>query len=278
MKDSARQDYNKSMDSAKLSKWQIISTAVMSFLVTLASLAGLFSSSPYVKETENWVLQAQGQDIGNLVAVVVLLLSAYKATKGSSKAFFVWLGMLFYLLYAYIIYAVAVHFNSLFLVYVAVLGLTFYTIVTAVSLKSVQAKLPKVNKFASYTLIIIGILFTLLWLSEIIPALATGKTPQGTIDAGLSVNPIHVLDLAIVLPGFIATGYLSLKGRKIGTYLLAPWLTFSALMGSSIVASMMLMMVNDFSSKLLPAVIIVSVVVIGSISALVSFMRAVHFE
>src|SRR5688500_14397264 len=105
------------MNGIKLSKWQIISTVVISFLVTPASLAGLFSSSPYAMETKNWLLQAQGQDIGNLIAVVVLLQSAYKATKGSSKGFLVWLGTLFYLLYAYIIYAVAVHFNSLFLVY-----------------------------------------------------------------------------------------------------------------------------------------------------------------
>ncbi len=232
---------------------------------------------PYAMETKNWLLQAQGQDIGNLIAVTVLLISTYKAVKGSSKAFLVWLGTLFYLLYAYIIYSVAVHFNSLFLVYVAVLGLTFFTILTAVSRGIVVPEKLKANTYASYTIMIIGILFTLLWLSEIIPAIFTGVAPQGTKDAGLWVNPIHVLDLAIVLPGFIATGYLSLKGEKIGTYLLAPWLTFSSLMGSSIVAAMALMIVNNFSD-LLPALIVVSVVVIASISALVIFMRAGRIE
>ena len=63
---------------------------------------------------------------------MVLFIAAYFVNKGSVKAFLVWSGVLLYLIYAYVIYAFDVHFNSLFLVYVAILGLSFYALVGSV--------------------------------------------------------------------------------------------------------------------------------------------------
>jgi hypothetical protein len=58
----------------------------------------------------------------------MLFIAAYFVNKGSVKAFLVWSGVLLYLIYAYVIYAFDVHFNSLFLVYIAILGLSFYAL------------------------------------------------------------------------------------------------------------------------------------------------------
>ena len=44
-------------------------------------------------------------------------------------------------------------------------------------------------------------------------------------------NPIHVIDLSIVLPGFIVAGVAALGRRGHGPSWLAPWLVFSALFG-----------------------------------------------
>jgi hypothetical protein len=55
------------------------------------------------------------------VAVVALLLSGFGYHKGSQRAGPVWLGSLLYLVYAYVVYSMAVHFSALFLVYVATL-------------------------------------------------------------------------------------------------------------------------------------------------------------
>lgn len=265
------------MKDYKPSHWSIRSTVVLVFLVLVASLMGLFSSSPYSMETQNWLMQARGQDIGNVLAVCVLAFSMHAASKGSQRGFLVWLGTLFYLLYAYIIYAVAVHFNSLFLVYVTVVGITFFTIISTLLRGIIPPRTQTVKRFASYALIVTGLLFALLWLSEIIPAIITGNTPQGVRDAGLWVNPVHVLDLSVVLPSFIATGYLALKRKNIGTYLLTPWLTFSVLMGSSIVAAMLLMM-NAGITGVLGPMIMVSVVVAVSALALLDVMRGIQDE
>lgn len=267
------------MRKSALSQKMVISTLIISLLATIASLAGLFASSPYALETENWKLQAQGQDIGNLIGVLVLIASAVMARKGSFRAYLVWLGMMFYFLYAYIIYAVAVHFNSLFLVYVAVLGLTLFTIIAAVSKGLVDLKVPATGtrSFAGYTLIGVGVLFGLLWLSELVPALISGKVPQTLQDAGLWVNPVHVLDLSTVLPSFIATGYMAIKNRKVGLYFAAPWLAFSTLMGTSIVAAMILMSDKGLVDSPVP-LIMVSIVVLLSLAALVVFVRRMQLS
>jgi hypothetical protein len=70
-----------------------------------------------------------GQDIVNIVAAVVLLSAVYFVNKASVKALLIWSGILLYLIYAYVIYAFEVHFNRLFLVSMAILGLSFYALI-----------------------------------------------------------------------------------------------------------------------------------------------------
>ena len=164
--------------------------------------------------------------------------------RGSQRAGLVWLGTLLYLVYAFVVYAVAVHFNYLFLVYVAALGLSAWAVILhANRLRGADMQYPpgRPLKVAAGVIIGIGVLFAGLWLSELVPALISGKVPVSLTEAGLWVNPIHVIDLSVVLPGFIVAGVAALQRREHGLFWLAPWLVFSALMGSSIIAAMVLM-------------------------------------
>jgi hypothetical protein len=70
-------------------------------------------------------------------------------------------------------------------------------------------------------LIVTTVFFGLLWLSEDVPALLAGSTPQSLTDMALPTNPVHILDLGFFLPAAIATGVLLLK-RKPLAYTLAP--------------------------------------------------------
>ncbi len=251
------------------SKSVMIWSLAISLLVTAASVMGLVDQGIYGDETKNWATQARGQDIGNLVAVVTLLLSGYKSYKGSHRASLVWLGTLLYLVYAYIVYSVAVHFNGLFLVYVASLGLASYAVMFSLNgLRTEIVSHPQssARKVAGYTSISIGVLFGLLWLSELIPATLSGEVPQSVIDAGLWVNPIHVIDLAVLLPALIIAGWQTLQGNAAGQFFVGPLLTFSVLMGLSIVAAMVMMTVEG-SENTLPALVMVSAVVLVSLFA-----------
>ena len=240
--------------------------------VLVSSIAGLVDPRVYGQETANWAAQAKGQDLGNLLAVVVLVVAAAGYRRGSQRAGLVWLGALLYLVYAFVVYAVGVHLNYLFLVYVAVLGLSAWCLIFHVSavrrgwFPTRQGVSPN---FSAWVLIATGFLFAALWLGELVPALLTGTVPASLAEAGLWVNPIHVIDLSMVLPAFVLTGVAALTGRDLGLFWLAPWLVFSALMGASILAAMGVIASSGASgaSGTVPATVVVSVVVFASLAA-----------
>jgi uncharacterized Tic20 family protein len=234
----------------------VLASSAIAALVAFASLLGLLTAWPYEHETENWMLQARGQDIGNLLAVVVLVASAIRLRSGSSRAAALSTRTLLYLLYAYIVYAFAVHFSRLFLVYIAVLGLVVYTLIGALRTGTLRAPdgHDPARRVAAWALIGTGALFGLLWLSELVPATVTGEAPQSLEVAGLIVNPIHAIDLAAVLPGMITVGALTLRADRTGRSLAVPALVFSVLMGSSIVAAMVLIVASGDASGVVPMV------------------------
>jgi hypothetical protein len=254
----------------------LIWSAAISLLVVLTSVAGLTDPRVYAQETENWATQAKGQDLGNLLAVVVLGAAAVRYRRGSPRAGLVWLGTLLYLIYAFIVYAVAVHLNYLFLFYVAVLGLSAWGVLFHVShVRRAATGYPRgrPRTWAASVLIATGLLFTALWLSELVPALLTGSVPASLSEAGLPVNPIHVIDLSVVLPGFVVSGVAALQDREHGLFWLAPWLVFATLMGSSIIAAMLLMTAGGATGTM-PATVMVSLVVAACLLAALSYLKA----
>lgn len=205
-------------------------------VATLTSLLGLAAEWPYAAETANWRLQARGQDAGNLIAVAVLVLGLIGARRGSLRCLLAWLGALLYLAYAFTLYAMAIHFGPLFLGYVAGLGLAAYCLILTLGRLAPAIEVPERSvRVASVVLMVIGIGFALLWLSSILGALVAGRVPTELVEAGLVSNPVHVLDLALVLPAMLLTAVNARRGSPRARFLLAPWLVFSALIGASLV-------------------------------------------
>ncbi len=250
-------------------------SAAIGLLVVLASVAGLLDPRVYAQETANWAAQAKGQDLGNLLAVVVLVTAALRYRAGSPRAGLVWLGTLLYLVYAFVVYAMAVHLNYLFGVYVAALGLSAWAVILHVNdLRRLDVQYPQgpARTRAAWVIIATGVLFAGLWLTELVPALLTGTVPASLTEAGLWVNPIHVLDLSMVLPGFILAGAAALQHREHGLFWLAPWLAFAALMGASIIAAMALI-ITAGATDAAPALVMVSLVVAASLYALTGYLN-----
>ena len=263
----------------KIAKSALWLSVIDAFLVLLASASGIFLKSIYARETPSWALQGLGQDIVNLVAVVVLFIAAYFVNKGSVKAFLVWGGVLLYLLYAYIIYAFDVHFNSLFLVYVAIVGLSFYALVGSVRhlhLNDLQASFSATTKarLVSVFLLVLGIVFSLLWLREEIPALVTGQIPPSVTAANLPTNPVHVLDLGLYLPAMIITALLLWRRKLLGSLLAGPLLVFSVLTGTAILAIFLVMIWKGMPTSI-GIEACVAIIIVVSLVLSVLFLREV---
>jgi hypothetical protein len=263
----------------KISKTSLWLSVLVVFLVLLASSAGLFLKGTYARETTSYALQSVGQDIENIVAAAALLLTTYFVSKGSVKAFLVWMGVLLALIYSYIIYAFAVHFNYLFLVYVAILGLSFYTLVgslMSLHLEDLQPSFAANTKArpVSVFLLVVAILFYLQWLSEDIPALLTGKIPQSVLENGLLTNPVHVLDMGLLLPAMIITAILLWRRKLLGYILAIPLLVFSILTGIGILAIFVAMGINGMPTSLVVELLFV-VIILASLVMCMLYVREV---
>jgi hypothetical protein len=262
-----------------VSKVWIVTSVLVLVLVTITSLFGIMVKATYSQETSAWAIQAIGQDCANLVVVIVLLISTYFLLNNSLKAYLVWLGVYLYLVYAFMIYAFSVHFQFLFLAYVIILGLSFYTLaggLVSVDLDRISPSLLGNTRARMVSILLCGIgaLFSLLWLSEIIPNLMAGTIPQGLVDTQLWVNPVHVLDLALLLPGMIITSLLLWKGKILGYLMAVPMLVFAATMGLGIIAMFALSAIKGMSFPI-PAAIMVGTIIVLSIALLCLFCKEI---
>ena len=237
-------------------------------LTAVTSLAGILWPATYARETRAWAVQAIGQDWANLLVVVMVFGAAGRARSGSWRAAAVWLGCLGYLIYAFAIYSFALHFNRLFPAYVAVLGLSFWAFAGPLAEMDLARAVEPLRgrprtQGAGALLIAIGVLFAALWLSEIVPHVIANTAPASLAETALWTNPVHVLDLAFVLPAMVTVGALARRQRPWGLLLLVPLLIFAVTMGIGILALFAISAMHGLP-VMIPAVALVGIIVVLS--------------
>lgn len=195
-------------------------------LLVLSSLAGLLHPELYGKETADWLAQTTAQDMIDLLLVVpVVTLAGLYLYRGERLAAPVWGGTMLYLVYTFLIYCFTVHFNRLFLAYTTILGLSAYGLIYYCRF---AARIPILGfvpengrRYVGGYFMVIAVLFSLLWLADVVPAVWTDQVPAAILTAGLVTNPVQVLDLSFLLPGVFVVGLLLRRNHPIGL-LLAP--------------------------------------------------------
>ncbi len=202
-------------------------------LVACAALGGIFLPSTYARETASWAAQGTGMDWVNLLLVApALAIAGVLALRGSRRARLVLGGALLYTLYAFLLYTFELHFNSLFLVYCATLGLSFYALLASLlqgdARTWVRDAVPA--RVTGVFLLVLAAGFGLLWLGQIVPALLSGTDPAGLSEIGVFTNPVHVLDLSLLLPAVALTGVSLLRGGVLGLALAPLMLSYTVFM------------------------------------------------
>lgn len=250
-------------------------TLILCLLIVIASVGGiLFEEQLYALEAPYYVAQLIGTDIANLLLVVpTLLVSVLLMRRSSARAYFVWSGTMMFAVYISLSYCLTLHFNRLFLVYCAILGLSFHLLLTplvtldAEKVREWFVQGTKTTAVIIYLLVLMGLMYV-LELSEAIPALIAGSVPPSAAMSGLITSPFHVLDLALFFPGFLISAFLLYKKRALG-YLLAPsFLGFSLTMTLALTIMVILIAMRGFGLEVDSLAIFgVTTIVCGAILA-----------
>jgi hypothetical protein len=156
-----------------------------------------------------------------VVGLPVLVTAMRVAARGSARGLVVWVGTLAYLLYQAVLFCFATPLNNLFLVYVAYLGLCFWSLVTlllrfdlAAFEQRLSARMPA-RPLAGVALTLV-VLNAYAWLSQIVPATFSSRPGSLMKDTGLLTNPVFIQDLAIWLPVLTAAGIASWNRKPWG--------------------------------------------------------------
>ncbi|MGI5175162.1 hypothetical protein ACQEVZ_02375 [Dactylosporangium sp. CA-152071] len=220
---------------------------------------GLLASDPYRLSVEV-TAQGRGQDLLTLLAVPALVWSAARARAGSLRAHLLWLGIVLYLAYSYVTYAFSVPFNDAFLGYVAVLGLSSYGLLNGLLGIDVDAVAPAFaatpRRVTAWSLALTGAAFGLLWLSDILSAFP-GGLPTNRFVYDLP-NPIHVIDLAWLIPLVMATAVLLWREYPAGPVLAAVLLVKLLTLGLALLSMVVFMLAagNGLESSDVPVVVL----------------------
>jgi hypothetical protein len=265
---------NKSVRHTDVWLWLTFPIAI---LLAIASAGGIFINGLY-RDNPYFVAQAIGQDFISLVVVLpALIITAFLASRGSSRARIIWLGVLIYLVYTYVVAAFDVNFNLLFLVYVALLGCSLYALIGGLA----TANLPGIKKYStektpvkaiSIYLALLAILFYFLWLREIVPALMVGEIPQSIQDNGTPTNAVHVLDMAWILPAFGITAISLWRKQALGYTFAGVLLSYGVLLTLAILSMVASMIMSGYPVAI-PNVMIFGILFALSLGMLIWFMK-----
>jgi len=179
------------------------------------------------------------------LGIPLLIISFFLARKGSRKGRYLLAGTFGYFLVTYLFYTVMGMYNKMFLVYVVLMGASFYAFIATLlsfDVKEVRRSFSAIVplKWTGGFLIFNAIAIALLWFSIIVPPLLNGTIIPTQVEHYTTLI-VQGLDLGILLPAAIICGILWRKRTTFG-YLLTPiYFVFLSILMTALTAKVIAM-------------------------------------
>lgn len=173
----------------------------------------------YASDTVFHAGSFRGTDLVTLVGFIpLLLISFWLYRRGSLRGGFLLSGSLGLLMYNGATMSFAAAYNSFFLIYVGLLGASFFAFIlafTSLDLPALAAATRAAPRrgLAAF-LILAGLAPFVLWLMDIFSALAAGRVPE--LLASYTTMFTYAIDLAIIVPAAWLAAYLVLRRIPLG--------------------------------------------------------------
>ncbi len=173
------------------------------------------------------------------VCVPLLLASTVLYRRSTFRSRFLLAGMLSYFVYNSASLALGAAYNPLFLLYVAYFSASLFAFVSTcatVDLAGLQARIsPRLPRTGvSVFLLVSGSILALVWLSDLVGALAAGALPSTL--AGYTTMMTYVLDLGIIAPAVFLAAALLLRRSPRGYLFAFVLLVLESLIGFVVIA------------------------------------------
>ena len=187
---------------------------LIAFLMAAASVAGLIFGAD-VYPTEDLRQSFVPTDVANLlIGLPILLGSMWLTQQGRLIGLLLWPGALFFVLYTYLVYVLAMPLNVAFLLHLALLTLSAYTLtglIASINGEAVRQRLTGSvpERVAGGVLAGLGFLFFLRVLVVLVSALAS-QTPVAETELAL-----HIADF-LTAPVLVVGGVLLWRRSRLG--------------------------------------------------------------
>lgn len=230
--------------------WHRNATIAIIALAALSSLVGLFRPNHY-RAASDIVISYQVQDLTILlIGIPVLAAGLWLGMRNSPHGRIVWLGGMAFMTYMWASIAVQIPYNELFLVYIALFGLSLFTFVGGMLTTDADAIRQRVEGRINATLyggalLVIGTGLAALWLSDLVPALLSGTTPSLVEESGPQALTSHVIDLGVVVPSIFLAAVWLLRGRTWGYVLTGVVLILGATLAAPIGIMTLVLMTGE---------------------------------
>jgi hypothetical protein len=240
---------------------------LIAFLSAIAALTGIFSNAGagqaeyesirgttvtiygkgiYGHMPADVAIQGIAQDWITLLAAIPLLLISLTGFRNSNlKSRFILTGTVGYMFVTYLFYLNMGMYNIMFLVYAALLGLTFFALLYLLlgfDYSGVEPRFPKKSpaKWAGVFLMINALAIGLLWLSIVIPPLIDGSIyPESLYHFTTLV--VQGLDIGLLLPIAFVTGYLLKRKTPAGIVTGTVYIMFLSILMTALTAKIIAM-------------------------------------
>jgi hypothetical protein len=199
----------------------------------------LYGQGLYRNDT---ILAAAGFKGGDVVticiALPILIVSFWLYQRGSLRGGLLLTSILTYFLYVGATATFAIEFNSMFLVYVALLSVSLFAFIRAITSLDMRALAEQVaprlpQRGVATFMFVAGFGTFFLWMSEVVGPLLTGTVPTNL--GPYTTMYTHGFDSAVITPAAVLTGVLVLQRRPVGYLLTAPLLVLCTIIGITVI-------------------------------------------
>lgn len=211
-----------------------------------------------------------------LLGVPLLLIALPLARSGSRRGLYLLTGALAFMAYVYVTMSFGAAYNELFLVYIALMGLSLAALtIVAPSLAHLALPDRTPRRSVGAFLIFVGVGLLAVWAPPIVAALVEGGPPP-TLQANTTIVTFAI-DLGIIAPAAFVAGGLLLRRRTSALPLSAAVLTLGAFIGPCIGAATIAQVaagVTFTPGEIAAFIVSFSVLSGASVVALVAMVRA----